>query len=179
MHRHGYQGTKFGRTAGQRRALLKSLSEALIIYESVETTVPKAKELKIYFEGLMTYAKKGDLASRRRLLTKLSTKASAHKLVDEIAPRYTSRSSGHLTLQQLGYRRGDNARMAKVAFVEAGSKKPTKTTDKSQEAPVEAELSKTDKVSKGTGQKLSGSSKITTKTSANVVAKRSGVRGNR
>lgn len=118
MHRHGYQGTKFGRERDQRRALMKSLAEALVIYESIETTLPKAKAIVPYVEKLITKAKKGDLHSRRQVISSLQTVSSAHKLVDEIAPKLTGRTSGHLRVERTGNRRGDNAEMARVSFVD-------------------------------------------------------------
>lgn len=118
MHRHGYQGRKLGRERDQRRALIKSLAEALIINESIETTQPKAKELVPYVEKLITKAKKGDLHSRRLIISKLQTVSSAHKLVDEIAPKLTKRNSGHIRIERTTLRRGDNAQMARVSFVD-------------------------------------------------------------
>lgn len=118
MHRHGYQGTKFGREAGPRRALIKGLADSLIIHESIETTLPKAKELVPYVERLITKAKKGDLHNRRQIISALQTVSSAHKLVDEIAPKLSARSSGHLKISRTIIRRGDNAQLARVSFVD-------------------------------------------------------------
>ncbi len=134
MHRHGYKGRKFGRETDQRRALLKGLADSLIIYQSVETTLPKAKELIPYTEKLITKAKKADLHNRRIIISKLQTVEAAHKLVDEIAPRLSSRDSGHLRLVRTKLRRGDNAQLAKVSFVDDLSQpapKPTKPIEKS------------------------------------------------
>lgn len=118
MHRHGYQGRKFHRERDQRRALLKGLADSLVKYESIETTLPKAKEVVPYTEKLITKAKKGDLHSRRQVISKLQTITSAHKLVDEIAPKLKGRNSGHLRIEKTGLRRGDNAQMARVSFVD-------------------------------------------------------------
>ena len=65
MHRHGYQGRKFGRERDQRTALMRSLSVALVEHGSIETTLPKAKELRPNFEKLVSKAKKGDLHNRK------------------------------------------------------------------------------------------------------------------
>jgi len=124
MHRHGYQGTKFGRETDQRRALLKSLAEALVIYESIETTLPKAKAIVPYVEKLITKAKKADLHNRRQIVASLQTISSAHKLVDEIAPKLKGRTSGHLRVERTGFRRGDNAEMARVSFVDELNEAP-------------------------------------------------------
>ena len=117
MHRHGYKGRKFHRETDQRRALMKGLSESLIKYESIETTLPKAKEVLIYVEKLVTKAKKGDLANRRTLISRLQTINSAHKLMDELAPKLMSRNSGHLRIEKTTLRRGDNAQMARISFI--------------------------------------------------------------
>jgi large subunit ribosomal protein L17 len=118
MHRHGYQGRKFGRERDQRRALIKSQADSLVINEAITTTLPKAKELSSYLEKLITKAKKGDLHSRRQIISSLATKAAAHKLVDEIAPKLTARNSGHLRIEKGDLRRGDNAQMATISFVD-------------------------------------------------------------
>jgi len=118
MHRHGYKGRKFGRERDQRRALLKGLASNLAVYESIETTVPKAKELVPYFEKLITKAKKGDLHNRRQVISKMANVDSAHKLVDEIAPKLTGRVSGHLRIERTRARRGDNTELARVSFVD-------------------------------------------------------------
>ncbi len=118
MHRHGYKGRKFGRERDQREALIKGLAEALITHESIETTLPKAKDLVPYVEKLITKAKKGDLHNRRQIVSSLDTVASAHKLVDEIAPKLTGRTSGHLRVTRTVLRRGDNAQLARVSFVD-------------------------------------------------------------
>lgn len=118
MHRHGYQGRKFHRERDQREALLKGLADSLIKYESIETTLPKAKEIVPYVEKLITKAKKGDLHNRRQIITQLQTIASAHKLVDEIAPKLKGRNSGHLRIERTRVRRGDNTQLARVSFVD-------------------------------------------------------------
>ncbi len=118
MHRHGYKGRKFGRERDQRRALMKGLADSLIKYESIETTLPKAKEIVPYAERLITKAKKGGLHNRRQIIAKLQTIESAHKLMDEIAPKLSGRTSGHLKVERTTMRRGDNAQMATVSFVD-------------------------------------------------------------
>lgn len=125
MHRHGYQGRKFHRERDQRRALVKGLADSLIKYESIETTLPKAKEVVPYVEKLITKAKQQDLHSRRQIISSLQTVASAHKLVDEISPKLSKRTSGYLRIEKTSMRRGDNSQMARVSFV-----------DELKEAPV-------------------------------------------
>jgi large subunit ribosomal protein L17 len=118
MHRHGYRGRKLGRQRDQRRALLKGLATSLVMEESIETTLPKAKELVRYIEKLITKAKKGDLANRRTVIAGLSTQVAAVKLVDQIAPQLTGRTSGHVRVERTRLRVGDGAQMAIVEFVD-------------------------------------------------------------
>lgn len=143
MHRHGYKGRKLHRERDQREALIKSLAESLIKYESIETTLPKAKEVVPYVEKLITKAKKGDLHNRRLIISRLQTVDSAHKLVDEIAPKLKGRDSGHLRIERTRLRRGDNAQLARVSFVdelaEAPVAKPAATETKK---PAAAKSSK-------------------------------------
>jgi len=138
MHRHGYKGRKFGRETDQRRALMKGLADSLVKYESIETTLPKAKEVVPYVEKLITKAKKGDLHNRRQVISKLQTIESAHKLVDDIAPKLTGRTSGHLRVEKTRTRRGDNAQLARVSFVDdlqaAPVAKAAKPATKKEEA---------------------------------------------
>lgn len=118
MHRHGYRGRKLGRERDQRRALLKGLATSLVMEESIETTFPKAKELVRYIEKLITKAKKGNLANRRAVIAGLSTQLAAVKLVDQIAPQLTGRTSGHVRVERTRLRVGDGAQMAIVEFVD-------------------------------------------------------------
>lgn len=118
MHRHGYKGRKFGRETDQRRALIKGLATSLVIEERIETTLPKAKELTRYIEKLITKAKKGDLANRRRVIAGLSTQVAAIKLVDQIAPQLAGRTSGHVRVARTRIRVGDGAQMAVIEFVD-------------------------------------------------------------
>lgn len=118
MHRHSYQGRKFGRERDQRRALLKGLATQLIEHHSIETTLPKAKEVLPYVEVLITKAKKGGLHNRRQIISDLTTIDAAHKLMDEIAPQLTGRDSGHLRVVRTRVRVGDSAQLARVEFVD-------------------------------------------------------------
>jgi large subunit ribosomal protein L17 len=118
MHRHGYQGRKFSRERDQRRALMKGLATSLVEHGKIETTLPKAKDLRPYVEKLITKAKDGSLAKRREIIAALSTKEAAHKLVDGIAPQLSGRDSGYLRIKRTSLRRGDLAQMAEISFVD-------------------------------------------------------------
>lgn len=140
MHRHGYKGRKFGRERDQRQALIKGLADSLVINESIETTLPKAKEVVPYVEKLITKAKKGDLSSRRSVIAGLSTLESAHKLVDEIAPKLSGRTSGHLRIVRTKVRVGDHAELARVSFVDDLTKAAKPVVEK--KAPAKKPVAK-------------------------------------
>ena len=118
MHRHGYKERKFGRERDQRRALMKGLATSLVEHGRIETTLPKAKELKRHIEKIITKAKQGDLAGRRQVIAVLSTRAAAYKVVDEIAPQLAHRTSGHVRVERTRLRVGDGAQMAIIEFVD-------------------------------------------------------------
>lgn len=133
MHRHGYQGRKFGRERDQRRALLKGLATSLVEHGKIETTLPKAKEVVPYVEALITKAKIGDLHNRRQIISSLSTVEAAHKLVDEIAPKLQARTSGHLRITRTTVRVGDNTQLAEVGFVDdIATAAPAVVTEKAE-----------------------------------------------
>lgn len=138
MHRHGYKGRKFHRERDQRNALVKGLAESLVVHETIETTLPKAKEVVPYVEKLITKAKKGDLHNRRQVISGLQTVGTAHKLVDEIAPKLQARTSGHLRVERTRLRRGDNAELARVSFVDDLKEAPVAKAAAAAEKPKAA-----------------------------------------
>ena len=142
MHRHGYKGRKFGRERDQRRALLKGLATSLVEHGSIETTLPKAKEVLPYVEVLITKAKKGDLHNRRQVIAGLNTLEAAYRLVDEIAPQLTARDSGHLRITRTKLRVGDNAQMARISFVDE-----LKSAPKAEKAEAKKPVAKKAKTS--------------------------------
>jgi len=117
MHRHGYKGRKFGREADQRKALLRGLLCALILHYSINTTLAKAKEMRRYAEKLVTMAKKGGLANRRLIIARLDSIEAGDHLMDVVAPAI-KRDSGYLRIKHTGCRKGDNAEMATISFVD-------------------------------------------------------------
>ena len=117
MHRHGYKGRKFGRETDQRRALERGLIKALIENTAITTTLAKAKEIRREAEKLITIAKKGGLANRRILISRLDDIKTADLLMDVIAPQ-VKRDSGYLRIERAGFRRGDNTEMATISFVD-------------------------------------------------------------
>ena len=117
MHRHGYKGRKFGRERDQRTALTRGLMRSLFKYKSINTTLAKAKEIRRPAEKLITIAKKGDLAARRLVIARLDDQETGNELIDVIAPQI-KRNSGYLRIERTGFRRGDNAEMATISFVD-------------------------------------------------------------
>ncbi len=141
MHRHGYKGRKFGRETDQRLALTRGLMCSLIKYQSITTTLARAKEIRRGTEKLITLAKKGDLASRRLAIARLNDIEVAGLLFDQIAPQI-KRDSGYLRISRAGYRRGDNAEMGTISFVdEISFEAPAK---KEKEAKKEVKPAKTE-----------------------------------
>ncbi|MGC8938536.1 MAG: 50S ribosomal protein L17, partial [Thermodesulfovibrio sp.] len=110
--RHRVDGRHFGRTANQRKALLRGLLASLIKYERIETTVAKAKAVKELADRLVTFGKKGDLHSRRLALSYLPDKELIRKLFTEIAPRFRDRNGGYVRVVRTGFRIKDSAPMA-------------------------------------------------------------------
>ncbi len=114
-HRHGYR--KLGRTSSHRKALLKNMSIALIKSGKIETTVPKAKELRSYFEKLITKARVGDANSHKAIFAALQDKECTKKLIEEIAPEYKERNGGYTRITRTRIRRGDASEMAFIELV--------------------------------------------------------------
>ena len=106
----GYR--KLGKTADQRRALLRGLVTDTLKYGRIETTVYRAKETKRLVDKMITLGKKKDLAAKRRALSYIYDEATVYKLFDEIAPKYENRNGGYTRLVRLGTRRGDGAETA-------------------------------------------------------------------
>lgn len=112
------KGQTFGRSSNQRRALLRSLARSLVMHERISTTEAKAKALRPFVERLVTYAKKGTLASRRLALTRLGDAAAVKKLFDSIAPRYATRAGGYTRVVKRAKRGANDARkLAYIAFI--------------------------------------------------------------
>ena len=137
MHRHKYKGHKFGRETDQRLALTRGLMCSLIKYQSITTTLARAKEIRRMTEKLITMAKKGDLHNRRMIIARLNDLDTANLLVDVIAPQI-KRNSGYLRIERAGYRRGDNSEMGTISFVDEISLEVPETDSKKSSAKKEA-----------------------------------------
>ena len=115
-HGHGYR--KLNRAPAHRSATLKNLSIALIKNGKIETTLPKAKELRSYIEKLITRARVGDFNAHRVVFAKLQDKESTKALVEEIAPKYKDRNGGYTRIVRTRLRRGDAAEMAYIELID-------------------------------------------------------------
>ena len=106
-----------GRTSDQRKALFKSLCNALVKHEQIKTTLAKAKEMRGYFEPLVTLAKSDSVHNRRKVFARLRDKFSVAKLFSDIGPRNEGRPGGYIRVLKAGFRAGDCAPMAIVQLV--------------------------------------------------------------
>lgn len=116
--RHRMKGRRMQRTGAHRQALLKNLSAALIKHEQIQTTLPKAKELRPYVEKLITLAKKGGLSNRRLAHSRLMDDVQEKKLFEVLAERYSDRSGGYTRIIKAGFRDSDAAPMAIIELVD-------------------------------------------------------------
>jgi large subunit ribosomal protein L17 len=117
MHRHGYIGRKLQMAAGPRRALVRGQITSLILHEAITTTEAKAKEVAPQFERVVTYAKKGTLASARDVRALVMTEIATQKLYLELLPAFEGRQGGYTRIIKLAPRRGDNAPMVRLSLV--------------------------------------------------------------
>lgn len=117
--RHRNIGRQLSRNSSHRKALLQSLTNALLRHEAIKTTLPKAKELRRVAEPLITRAKVDSVHNRRIVFSRLRDEEMTAKLFTEIGPRFQDRPGGYLRIIKCGYRPGDNAPMAYVALVES------------------------------------------------------------
>lgn len=116
--RHHNTTRKFGRDKTQKRALMNSLALNLIVREKIKTTEPKAKELRPFIEKLVTRAKGDNMATRRLITAKLSSRGfEVKKLFEVIAPKYAEKKGGYTRVLKLGARKSDGAKMAIIEFV--------------------------------------------------------------
>ena len=150
------KGPRLGGGPAHERLMLANLSAALFEHKRITTTVTKAKRLKPYAERLVTFAKRGDLASRRRVLGLISNKGIVHELFTDIAQAVENRDGGYTRITKIGNRKGDNAPMAvielvlepvsaKQAVVAEATQAAAKAAPVAEEAPVvETEAAETE-----------------------------------
>lgn len=175
MHRHAYAGRKLSRAMDQREALVRGQITSLVLYEKIETTVAKAKEVAPQFDRLVTKAKRGTLADQRAIRREITSELAVQKLMRELIPAMADRKSGYTRIVKTGSRRGDNASMAVLALITSKPAKAEKEVTKDKSEPKQA-----DKKSPKPSDRLQPE----TKQSAPVkevqnVAKRAGRRGDK
>lgn len=116
--RHGHGLRKLNRTSEHRQAMLRNLSTALLRYEVIRTTLPKAKELRRVVEPLITLGKKPTLANRRLAFDRIRDRDIVGKVFNELGPRYANRNGGYVRILKYGFRQGDNAPMVLVQLMD-------------------------------------------------------------
>ena len=135
------KGPRLGGGPAHERLLLANLASALFTHKSIKTTETKAKRLRPLAERLVTFAKRGDLHARRRVLSILGNKEAVHILFTEIAPLVAEREGGYTRITKLGFRKGDNAPMAQIELV----LEPVVKTPSAKKAAAAAEAAKAPK----------------------------------
>ena len=116
--RHNKSGRKLSRKTAHRKALMSNLASALITHKKIKTTDAKAKELRMYIEPLITFAKRGDLHARRQVLKKIRHKSIVRELFDTIGPVFSNRNGGYTRITKLGFRDNDCAPISMIEFVD-------------------------------------------------------------
>jgi large subunit ribosomal protein L17 len=160
--RHKLKGRKLSRNTGHRNSLLKNLSSALILHESINTTVPKAKELKRYAEKIIHKAKTDSLHNRRLVISKIGSTDAYKKLFEDIGKRYQDRNGGYTRIIKIPssktkskiksfFRKGDGAAMARIELVEetkmnlqSQSSKPTDEKDRTEPIAINSDDNNSD-----------------------------------
>jgi large subunit ribosomal protein L17 len=143
------KGPRLGGGPAHERLILANLATSLFEHDQITTTAAKAKRLRPLAERLVTFAKRGDLHARRRVLTVVRDKGVVHRLFTEIAPDMVDRQGGYTRITKIGNRKGDNAPMAVIELVReplspkkstvAEAEAATKRSAKAQQAPVAEE----------------------------------------
>jgi len=142
---------KLGRKIGHRKSLMRNLAASLVLYEKIETTEAKAKDLKPIVERLIAISKTKDLTAYKRLLAFFYDKNAAKKVFEELSVRYTDRPSGFIRLYHIGNRLGDNSKMIRAELVDrkvfAAPKKveKEKTEDETVDKKTEKQKIKADR----------------------------------
>jgi large subunit ribosomal protein L17 len=145
--RHGHGLRKLNRTTSHRLAMLRNMTVSLLRHEEIQTTLPKAKELRRVVEPMITLGKKATLANRRLAFDRLRDRGIVGKLFDDLGPRYAKRNGGYLRILKTGFRKGDNAPLALVTLMdrpEGGTVEP-KPEEKKKKPEQKADDKKVEK----------------------------------
>lgn len=131
--RHRVEGRKFGRETDARRLMMRNLVKSMVEHGQINTTLAKAKEMRRFVERVVTYGKNNTVHSRRLAYSVLGDRDLVKKLFDEIAPAFADRKGGYTRVLKAGFRRGDNAPMAIIQFVEESTIKAKKDSIKAED----------------------------------------------
>ncbi len=145
--RHAKRINHLGRTDAHRKAMMSNMATSLIMHKRISTTLAKAKELRKYVEPIVTRSKNDTTHSRRMVFSQLQNKYAVTELFREIAPKIATRPGGYTRILKTGFRKGDNAEMCIIEFVdynetysvESGKKKTTRTRRSSKKTAVAVE----------------------------------------
>jgi len=165
--RHKVSGKLFGRTANQRKALLRGLLASLFEHQRIETTLAKAKETKKLAERIITLGIRGDLHAKRVALSHVPNRSSIAKLFNEIAPRFSGRNGGYLRLIQTRNRVNDAAPMAVLEFVDFEELRKAKEAKEGKKAEGKKTEGK-----KAAGKKVEGKKTVKKKTEGKKTVKK-------
>jgi large subunit ribosomal protein L17 len=146
MSSHRRSTMNFGRGFGPRQALIKGMMTSLIEHGRIKTTVDRAKEVRRHIEKAITLGKKGDVATRRLLVSRLPNVEMVNKLVDDISKRFVDRPGGYTRVIKIGRRPGDTAEMAFLEFVDYDYEDKAKKVPKKEEKAQKKEESQARKL---------------------------------
>lgn len=145
-HRHGLR--KLNRTSSHRLAMLRNMANSLLRHELIQTTLPKAKELRRVVEPIITLGKKPSVANRRLAFDRLRDRDMVVKVFDNLGPRYAKRNGGYLRILKAGFRKGDNAPMAYVELLD----RPEPGAAEGEEAGAKAAATNKEGARRGAGK---------------------------
>jgi large subunit ribosomal protein L17 len=170
--RHRKDHRKLSRTHEHRRALLRNLATSLVEHERIETTVAKAKEARRLAERMITFAKKGDIASRRHVARFIHGDHNVKKLFDTIAPWYAERNGGYTRIVRVGRRLGDAGETALLELVKTQELKDRLRAEAAEKAKAAKEAAKASggKKGAGAGKKAAAAAKAETKAAEAAAA---------
>jgi large subunit ribosomal protein L17 len=152
---HNRAGRKLGRTTAHRKSLFRNQLSSLITHERIQTTLPKAKDLRPLIEKMVTLGKRGGLHARRLVLKTIPEAPTVKKLFDDIAPRFKERAGGYTRILKLGRRPGDGAEMAILEFIDfdwAHRQAEKKVAAKAAEEKKQSLLERAKKLVSGKGE---------------------------
>ena len=164
------KGPRLGSGPSHERLLLGTLAEQLFQHGKITTTEAKAKRLRPLAEKLITFAKKGDLASRRQVMTTISNKSVVHTLFTEIGPRFETRNGGYTRITKIGPRKGDNAPMAVIEVLTDGTTAKVAIVAEAEKAVKKAAVKKAPAKAEATEKKAPAKKAVAKKTASKKAA---------